>query len=46
MWWQFIIYLIFKMNDLFGLNNDGTIKGETEDLVQLFKAVYTPKSLS
>jgi len=39
--------IIYELNnDLFGLNNDGTIKGETEDLVQLFKAVYTPKSLS
>jgi len=36
---------IYELNDdLLGLNKDGTIKGGTEDLVQLFKSVYTPKS--
>ena len=37
--------IIYELNDdLFGLNKDGTIKGKTDDLVQLFKSVYTPKS--
>lgn len=36
---------IYVLNDdLLGLNKDGTIKGGTEDLVQLFKSVYTPQS--
>lgn len=36
---------IYELNDdLLGLNTDGTIKGGTEDLVQLFKSVYKPKS--
>lgn len=36
---------IYELNDdLLGLKEDGTIKGGTEDLVQLFKSVYIPKS--
>ena len=36
---------IFKLNDaLLGLNKDGCIKGKSEDLIMLFKSVYTPKS--
>ena len=37
--------IIYELNDyLLGLNEDGTIKGETKELVQLFESVYTPKS--
>ena len=36
---------IFELNDaLLGLNKDGSIKGKSEDLIMLFKSVYTPKS--
>ena len=36
--------IIYELNDdLLGLNEDGTIKGETKELVQLFESVYTPK---
>lgn len=36
---------VFSLNeDLFSLNNDGTIKGKKEDLVKLFKSVYTRTS--
>jgi hypothetical protein len=36
---------IFELNDdLLGLKEEGTIKGKTEDLVNLFKSVYTQKS--
>lgn len=39
--------IIFELNDeLLGSNEDGTIKGGTTNLVQLFKSVYTPKSNS
>ena len=37
--------IIFELNDdLLGLKENGNIKGKTEDLVKLFKSVYTPKS--
>ena len=37
--------IIFELNDdLFGLNKDGTIKGNSNQLVKLFKSVYSPKS--
>lgn len=37
--------LIFELNDeIFGLNINGTLKGKTDDLVKLFRSVYTPKS--
>lgn len=36
---------VFSLNeDLFGLNEDGTIKGKKEDLLKLFISVYTLKS--
>ena len=36
--------IIFELNDdLLGLNEDGTIKGKSEDLIKLFKSVYTQK---
>lgn len=36
---------IFELNDtLLGLNEDGSIKGKSEDLIKLFKSVYTQKS--
>ena len=35
----------FELNDdLLGLKEDGTIKGKSEDLITLFKSVYTKKS--
>jgi hypothetical protein len=38
--------VIYKLNEeLLGLNDDGSIKGTTADLVQLFKSVYTSKSI-
>lgn len=37
--------IIFELNDdLLGLKEDGTIKGKSEDLITLFKSVYTKKS--
>ncbi|WP_051583916.1 AAA family ATPase [Dokdonia sp. PRO95] len=37
--------IIFELNDdLLGLKEDGTIKGKSEDLIKLFKSVYTKKS--
>lgn len=37
--------IIFELNDeLFALKNDGSIKGNTIQLVELFKSVYTQKS--
>ena len=37
--------IIFELNDdLFGLNKNGDLKGSTDQLVQLFKSVYTQKS--
>ena len=37
--------IMFELNDdLLGLNKDGAIKGNTDQLVQLFKSVYTQKS--
>lgn len=36
---------IFELNDaLLGLNEDGSLKGKSEDLIKLFKSVYTKKS--
>ena len=32
---------MFELNDdLLGLNEDGTIKGKSDQLLQLFKSVY------
>jgi|GEM_PF-1177514 len=37
--------IIFELNDdLLGLKEDGIIKGKSEDLIKLFKSVYTQKS--
>jgi hypothetical protein len=37
--------IIFELNDdLLGLKEDGNIKGKSEDLIKLFKSVYTKKS--
>ena len=37
--------IIFELNDdLLGLKEDGGIKGKSEDLIKLFKSVYTKKS--
>ena len=37
--------IMFELNDdLLGLKKDGSIKGNAEKLVQLFKSVYTQKS--
>ena len=37
--------IIFELNDdLFGLNKNEDLKGSTDQLVQLFKSVYTKKS--
>ncbi|WP_271424017.1 AAA family ATPase [Aequorivita sinensis] len=37
--------IMFELNDdLLGLNKDGNIKGNADQLVQLFKSVYTQKS--
>ena len=36
--------IMFELNDdLLGLNEDGTIKGNTDQLIKLFKSVYTQK---
>lgn len=36
---------VFELNDeLLGQNIDGTFKGNTDQLIQLFKSVYTPES--
>lgn len=37
--------VIFELNnDLLGLKEDGVIKGKSEELIKLFKSVYTQKS--
>jgi len=37
--------IIFELNnDLLGLKENGNIKGKSEDLIKLFKSVYTQKS--
>ena len=37
--------IIFESNDdLFGLSEDGAIKGKSDELIELFKSVYTQKS--
>ena len=37
--------IIFQLNDaLLGSNEDGSINGKSEDLIKLFKSVYTKKS--
>jgi len=38
--------IIFELNnDLLGLKENGNIKGKSEDLIKLFKSVYTQKSI-